>query len=74
MVLLDLMMPDFDGFKLISTLSKFNPQIQLIAMSGLTSHQANAMSNDRVQAFLAKPFTTEDLLAVIAQVLAQSHS
>lgn len=73
LVLLDLMMPDFDGFKLISTLSKFNPQIQLIAMSGLTSHQANAMSNDRVQAFLAKPFTTEDLLAVIAQVLAQSH-
>jgi two-component system, cell cycle sensor histidine kinase and response regulator CckA len=80
LVLLDLMMPAFDGFKLIATLPKLNPQVNIIAMSGLAAHEEKIASSDslreapkdRVHAFLAKPFTTHDLLTIIAQVLDRS--
>ncbi|HTL89719.1 MAG TPA: PAS domain S-box protein [Leptolyngbya sp.] len=70
-VLLDLMMPLFNGFSLIAVLQKMNPQVHLIAMSGLESHQTIARSSDRVQAFLAKPFTTEELLHALQRSLSQ---
>ncbi|MCU0547900.1 MAG: PAS domain S-box protein [Leptolyngbya sp. Prado105] len=74
LVLLDLMMPEFDGFMLIETLPKFNPQVQMIAMSGLASHQARATESDRVQAFLAKPFTSEELIGAIARIVTRLNS
>lgn len=70
-VLLDLMMPSFNGFSLISVLPKMNPQVNLVAMSGLKSNEAIAREkSNRVQAFLAKPFTTQELLHTLQQVLA----
>jgi nitrogen-specific signal transduction histidine kinase/ActR/RegA family two-component response regulator len=71
-VLLDLMMPSFDEFKLMTALHKLNPQVQLVTMSGLDSNEAKALTRHQVQAFLAKPFTTQDLLITIGQVLARS--
>jgi PAS domain S-box-containing protein len=68
-VLLDLMMPSFDGFQLIAALSKLNPEVLLIAMSGLASNETTVSDCDRLQAFLAKPFTTQDLLITIGRVL-----
>ncbi|MEB3294366.1 MAG: PAS domain S-box protein [Synechococcales bacterium] len=72
LVLVDLMMPTFDGFGVIEVLAKLNPQVNIIAMSGVASHQGRALASDRVQAFLTKPFTTQDLLTAITQVLVRS--
>jgi PAS domain S-box-containing protein len=65
-VLLDLMMPSLDSATIIRTLCKLNPQVQIIAMSGLESNESvtKTMSND-VQAFLAKPFTAPELLNLL---------
>ncbi|MCU0569876.1 MAG: PAS domain S-box protein [Oculatellaceae cyanobacterium Prado106] len=72
LVLLDLAMPSLDGFKVIETLSRFTPPVPMIAMSGLTSLQERVDASGRVQAFLAKPFTAQDLLSTVGHVLERS--
>jgi PAS domain S-box-containing protein len=72
-VLLDMMMPILDTPTIIRTLQKLNPQVQIIAMSGLTCNDAvfgSAVAADptAIQAFLAKPFTAYELLQTLAQV------
>jgi PAS domain S-box-containing protein len=67
-VLLDLMMPSLDSITTIRTLYKLNPQIQVIAMSGLaTNESVSKTMGEGVQAFLAKPFTASELLNAIAR-------
>jgi two-component system, cell cycle sensor histidine kinase and response regulator CckA len=62
-ILLDMMMPLLDSTTIIRTLRKLNPQVQIIAMSGLaTTELVNKTMSEGVQAFLAKPFTAPDLL------------
>jgi two-component system, cell cycle sensor histidine kinase and response regulator CckA len=69
-VILDLMMPLLDTSTIILTLKKMNPQIQIIAMSGLAPNQAiSASYPTTIQAFLAKPFTTHELLQSLYQVI-----
>jgi two-component system, cell cycle sensor histidine kinase and response regulator CckA len=66
-VLLDMMMPSLDSATTIRTLLKLNPQVKIIAMSGLaTSEVVNQTLSDGVQAFLAKPFTAVDLLNLLS--------
>jgi two-component system, cell cycle sensor histidine kinase and response regulator CckA len=69
LVLIDLMMPSLDTATAIRTLGKLNPQVKLIAMSGLATQEsiAKATSEPGVVAFLAKPFTTPELLNRLAQ-------
>jgi PAS domain S-box-containing protein len=68
-VLLDLMMPSLDSITIIRTLSKLNPQVQIIAMSGLSTNESvTKMTNEGVQAFLAKPFTAQELLQPLALI------
>jgi PAS domain S-box-containing protein len=68
-VLLDLMMPSLDSATIIRTLKRIDPQVQIITMSGLATNEllANNMSQN-VKAFLAKPFTAQDLLQTIHNV------
>ncbi len=70
-VVLDIMMPLMDGTTVISELQQFNPSpVKIIACSGLvTSNSLRNMAG--VKAFLAKPFTAEDLLNTLHRVLAQ---
>jgi CheY-like chemotaxis protein len=69
-VLLDMMMPEMDGMTAIRTLRRMNPQVRLVAMSGLTSAEAITHSTGtNVQGFLSKPFTTNELLKTLADVL-----
>jgi PAS domain S-box-containing protein len=73
-VLLDLMMPLVDGFSLIDLLQQINPQVEIIAMSGLEWNATIARErSDRVRAFLAKPFTNKELLNTLHQVLFKSE-
>ncbi len=66
-VLLDLMMPSLDSDTTIRTLHKLNPQVKIIAMSGLTTNESVARTmSEGVQAFLAKPFTAPELLNLLS--------
>ncbi len=72
-VLLDLMMPSLDAVTTIRTLHKLNPEVQIIAMSGLAANEALTKTvNEGVKGFLAKPFTAVDLLNVLAQLCVKS--
>jgi two-component system, cell cycle sensor histidine kinase and response regulator CckA len=69
-VLLDMMMPTLDTSTIVRTLQRLNPQVQIIAMSGLMANEAIAAANPTaIQAFLAKPFTAYELLQTLSQVI-----
>jgi two-component system, cell cycle sensor histidine kinase and response regulator CckA len=66
-VLLDMMMPTLDSITIVRTLFKFNPHVQIIAMSGLATNEAVTKTmNEGVRAFLPKPFTAPELLNLLA--------
>jgi two-component system, cell cycle sensor histidine kinase and response regulator CckA len=68
-VILDLMMPSLDIATTIQTLQRMNPQIQIIAMSGLPPNPVLIAAHpNTIKAFLAKPFTSDDLLHTLHRV------
>jgi two-component system, cell cycle sensor histidine kinase and response regulator CckA len=71
-VLLDLMMPSLDSDSTIHALQKINGDISIVVMSGISATDPIADTNDlHVQAFLAKPFTAQELLQTLFEL--QSH-
>ena len=70
LVLTDMMMPVMDGPATIQVLMKLNPQIKIIAASGISAnaHVAKA-AGAGVTNFLPKPYTAETLLRMLRQVL-----
>lgn len=69
--IVDMMMPSMDGLTTIRTLQKINPQVKVIASSGLFSHCMSAeLASIGVKTFLAKPYTAEQLLQSLHQVIA----
>ena len=69
LVLIDIMMPSMDGATAIRTLQQMNPQVKIIAMSGLVSNEALAQSsNSSIQGFLTKPFSADELLNTLERV------
>ncbi|MDB9373517.1 hybrid sensor histidine kinase/response regulator [Nodularia sphaerocarpa] len=69
LVLTDMVMPDMDGIRTIKTLQKINPNVKIIAVSGLaTTEKVNAAHNLGIKAFLAKPYTASQLLQTINAV------
>ena len=74
LALVDMIMPTMDGATTIRTLQKINPQIKVIATSGLvTSPQAMTAVDADIQAFLVKPYTAKELIKVVNQVLNQPN-
>ncbi|MDV3351946.1 CBS domain-containing protein [Leptothoe sp. LEGE 181152] len=73
-VLMDMMMPQMNGPTAIKTLQKMNPQVKIIATSGLPSDSnlATTLSID-VESFLLKPYATESLLNTLHKVLRTSE-
>jgi two-component system, cell cycle sensor histidine kinase and response regulator CckA len=68
-VLTDMVMPALDGLTTIRTLQKINPSVKIIAVSGLaTSEKISAATEIGVKAFLAKPYTAQQLLQTINSV------
>jgi signal transduction histidine kinase/ActR/RegA family two-component response regulator len=68
-VLIDIMMPSMDGATAIRTLQHINPQIKIIAMSGLVSNEALAESSGTgIQGFLTKPFSAGELLNTLERL------
>ena len=70
-VLTDMMMPVMDGGATIQALSKINPQVRIIAASGIGTHSnIVATPGGTVKCFLPKPYTAERLLNALREVLA----
>ncbi|HTI71209.1 MAG TPA: response regulator [Candidatus Limnocylindria bacterium] len=73
-VITDLIMPEQEGLETIQQLKKHNPAVRVIAISGGGRLSANNYLQlaERLgaQRTLAKPFTTEELVKAIADVMA----
>jgi CheY-like chemotaxis protein len=69
-VLTDMVMPVMDGSATVRVLRGMNPQVKIIAASGAASKPRLAEIADlSVQAYLQKPFTSQQLLVTLEQVL-----
>ncbi|MBE8999661.1 response regulator [Nostoc sp. LEGE 12447] len=69
LVLTDMVMPSMDGITTIRTLRKINPDVKIIAVSGLTStDKVNTAYDMGIKAFLSKPYTASQLLQIISTV------
>lgn len=73
-VLLDMMMPGMDGEATMLSLEDLDPNVRIIASSGLrvAGRVSEAISGGRM-AFLPKPYTDEQLLATLATVLKKNE-
>ena len=70
MLLVDVMMPYMDGPSTIRAAQRLNADIRFIVMSGLMENDKVAEIPESAQtAFLAKPFTTEQLLMTLRGLL-----
>ncbi|MEH1814916.1 MAG: response regulator [Nostoc sp.] len=69
-VLMDIMLPSLDGLTAMRTLQKINPQVRIIASSGLMSdNKLSAVAAIGVNTFLSKPYTVNELLLCLQKVL-----
>ncbi len=69
-VLMDVMMPNMDGITAARQLQQLNPRVKLIFTSGLLSSERVAQIAELgFSEFLAKPYTAQELLAKLQQVL-----
>ncbi len=69
-VLIDIMLPSLDGLTAIRTLKKINPQVKVVASSGLMSdRKLSAVTETGVNTFLSKPYTVKELLLSLQKVL-----
>lgn len=73
-VLMDMMMPTMDGLTAIPLLKRLSPNLKAYATSGLGSTDAAARAEQLgFQGFLAKPFTTRELLELLRRPSSQSQ-
>ncbi|MDF5709439.1 MAG: response regulator [Nostoc sp. S4] len=69
LVLTDMLMPSMDGLTTIRTLQKINPDVKIIAVSGMSSaDKIDAAYDIGIKAFLSKPYTANQLLQTISTV------
>ena len=69
-VLMDMMMPVMDGYASIRAIRKINPEVKIIAVSGLAEKDKLAkIGSSRAKAFLPKPYTAERLLKTIHEII-----
>jgi hypothetical protein len=69
LALMNIMMPDMDGATAIRTLQAINPQLKIVATSGLTTYETLTEMGLQVDHCLLKPFTASALLLVLQQQL-----
>jgi PAS domain S-box-containing protein len=70
LVIVDMMMPSMDGPTTIRTLQKINPQVKVIAVSGLLyNYEPMPVGHFGIQSFLPKPYTLEELVKTVHQTL-----
>ncbi len=60
-VVINIMLPNLDGITTLRTFKKMNPNVKIIAMSGLLSNKEPALAAGATM-FLSKPYVARDLL------------
>ncbi|AFY48846.1 PAS domain S-box [Nostoc sp. PCC 7524] len=69
-VLMNIMLPGLDGLTTIRTLKKINSEVKIIATSGLISkNKLGEIVNTGADGFLSKPYTVNELLFALNQVM-----
>lgn len=71
LVLLDMVMPYLDGAATLQALKRLDPQAKIVCTSGFSKDDNFKVKREEITAFLAKPYTHDQLLTVIAAALAQ---
>ena len=61
-VLVDMMMPQMDGITTIQAIRRIDPDVRILALSGIPRDGGNDPIKTLAQHFLAKPFTAQGLL------------
>lgn len=73
LMLTDMMMPVMDGAATATHFAEHHPQVAIIATSGLNANGGVARAqNSGVRHFIAKPFTTDQLVRTVAAALVGS--
>jgi len=73
LILTDMMMPVMDGSALMGAVHRLDPELPIIAVSGLeSSGKVAEASSLGVTHFLPKPYSTVSLLSLIKRVLRES--
>ena len=68
-VIIDIMMPSMNGKTAIRTLKQINPEVKIIAVSGLTSNrELLAEIGDKITTFIVKPYSNDDLLRTVSEL------
>jgi two-component system C4-dicarboxylate transport response regulator DctD len=68
LLITDMLMPVMGGAALATALRRLNPALPIVATSA-TSSQPDSAHLEFTTAFLAKPFQTESLLAMVRRTL-----
>ena len=69
-VVMNIMLPSLDGLTAIRTLRKINPQVKIIATSGLISqNRSEEVVESGADTFLPKPYTINELLLALHEVI-----
>lgn len=73
LMLTDMMMPVLDGLGTIQVIRKMNPNLPIIAASGLEANGKTArLAGEGVKFFLSKPYSADVLLKTIRQALTKN--
>ncbi|HUJ72100.1 MAG TPA: response regulator [Verrucomicrobiae bacterium] len=68
-VLLDFNMPRFNGAETLQFLRKLSPHVKVLAVSGISLSELPSEFREGVQRVVSKPFSNNDLLKTIDEVL-----
>lgn len=71
LVLTDMMMPVMDGAATIKVLTKMNPAVKIVAVSGVGASDMAAKAGSGVKYFLPKPYTAKTLLRTVRDAILQ---
>jgi PAS domain S-box-containing protein len=71
LVIMDQMMPLMDGAATVAALRKTRPGLKVIVASSSEADMKAAFKDVPIDGFIAKPFTTEQMLSVVGRALAR---
>jgi len=71
LVITDMVMPIMEGAVMLRIMEKLNPNIKAIISSGVIYSKSTTSINNCIKAFLPKPYTAEELLKTVSNVLSE---